>query len=143
MTVDNQIDTTTGTVKLRAQFPNTDGALFPNQFVNTRLLVRTLDNQIMVPSSAIQHNGDVAFVYLIKPGPGNPNARRLRPGPNQQANGSRPGGSAGQRRRESARQRQRRSAPEGPAEVCSRAQVPAAQANPAASGEVSRRDAGA
>lgn len=74
MTVDNQIDTTTGTVKLRAQFPNSDGALFPNQFVNTRLLVRTLENQIMVPSSAIQYNGDTAYVYLIKPGPGKPNA---------------------------------------------------------------------
>lgn len=72
MTLDNQIDTTTGTVKARAQFQNSNGALFPNQFVNTSLLVNTLDNQIMVPSSAIQHNGDTAFVYLIKPGPGKP-----------------------------------------------------------------------
>jgi multidrug efflux system membrane fusion protein len=56
MTVDNLIDTTTGTVKLRAQFQNPNGVLFPNQFVNTRLLVNTLDNQIMVPSSAIQGN---------------------------------------------------------------------------------------
>jgi membrane fusion protein, multidrug efflux system len=72
MTIDNLIDTQTGTVKLRAQFTNSNGALFPNQFVNTRLLVNTLNNQIMVPSSAIQHNGDVAFVYLITPGPGNP-----------------------------------------------------------------------
>ncbi|HVT96282.1 MAG TPA: efflux RND transporter periplasmic adaptor subunit [Acidobacteriaceae bacterium] len=92
MTVDNQIDTTTGTVKLRAQFPNSNGALFPNQFVNTRLLVKTLDNQIMVPASAIQHNGDVAFVYLIKPGPGNPNASSAQAGPNQQASGARRGG---------------------------------------------------
>ena len=68
-TVDNQIDTTTGTVKLRAEFQNANGALFPNQFVNTRLLVNTLENQILIPSSAIQHNGDTAFVYLIKPGP--------------------------------------------------------------------------
>jgi multidrug efflux system membrane fusion protein len=74
MTIDNQIDTTTGTVKARAQFQNGNSALFPNQFVNTRLLVNTLDNQIMVPSSAIQHNGDTAFVYIVKPGPGNPNA---------------------------------------------------------------------
>jgi multidrug efflux system membrane fusion protein len=73
-TVDNQIDTTTGTVKLRAEFQNANGALFPNEFVNTRLLVDTLQNQILVPSSAIQHNGDTAFVYLIEPGPGNPNA---------------------------------------------------------------------
>lgn len=74
MTIDNQIDTTTGTVKLRAEFPNTKAALFPNQFVNTRLLVNTMKNQIMVPSSAIQHNGDTAFVYLIKPGAGTPAA---------------------------------------------------------------------
>jgi multidrug efflux system membrane fusion protein len=95
MTVDNQIDTTTGTVKLRAQFPNGNGALFPNQFVNTRLLVKTLDRQIMVPSSAIQHNGDVAFVYLIKPGPGNPNAASPG-GANEQGGGARRGGASGQ-----------------------------------------------
>ncbi|HTX75212.1 MAG TPA: efflux RND transporter periplasmic adaptor subunit [Terracidiphilus sp.] len=65
ISVDNQIDTTTGTVKLRGEFANRDGALFPNQFVNTRLLVRTLDNQILIPASAIQHNGSQDFVYLI------------------------------------------------------------------------------
>jgi membrane fusion protein, multidrug efflux system len=69
-TIDNLIDTTTGTVKLRASFPNSDRGLFPDQFVNTRLLVNTLQNQILVPSSAVQHNGDVAFVYLIEPGAG-------------------------------------------------------------------------
>jgi multidrug efflux system membrane fusion protein len=67
-TVDNQIDTTTGTVRLRASFDNQNNALFPNQFVNTRLRVRTLQNQILIPSSAVQHNGDVAFVYLIQGG---------------------------------------------------------------------------
>jgi multidrug efflux system membrane fusion protein len=67
-TVDNQIDTTTGTVKLRATFSNRDNALFPNQFVNTRLLVNTLKNQLVVPASAIQHNGDTAFVYVIQNG---------------------------------------------------------------------------
>jgi membrane fusion protein, multidrug efflux system len=72
LTVDNQIDTTTGTVKLRSEFRNDNGALFPNEFVNTRLLVTTLENQIQVPSSAVQHNGDTAFVYLIEPGPGKP-----------------------------------------------------------------------
>ncbi|MGB7266529.1 MAG: efflux RND transporter periplasmic adaptor subunit [Terracidiphilus sp.] len=66
ITVDNQIDTVTGTVKLRAQFDNRDNILFPNQFVNTRLLVKTLDNQTLVPSSAIQHNGATDFVYLIQ-----------------------------------------------------------------------------
>ena len=65
-TVDNQIDTSTGTVKLRATFDNKDEALFPNEFVNTRLAVKTLPNQILIPDSAIQHNGDVAFVYVIK-----------------------------------------------------------------------------
>lgn len=63
--VDNQIDTTTGTVKLRAEFSNRDGVLFPNQFVNTRMLVSTLENQVLIPSSAIQHNGNQDFVYVI------------------------------------------------------------------------------
>ena len=65
-TIDNQIDTVTGTVKLRAQFDNSKGVLFPNEFVNTRMLVKTLENQVMVPSSAIQHNGSTDFVYLIQ-----------------------------------------------------------------------------
>ena len=65
ITIDNQIDTTSGTVKLRAQFDNKDSSLFANQFVNTRLLVNTLTNQTLIPSSAIQHNGNTDFVYLI------------------------------------------------------------------------------
>jgi membrane fusion protein, multidrug efflux system len=65
---DNQIDTTTGTLKLRAVFPNKDNALFPNLFVNARLLLNTLENVILIPSSAIQHNGDVTYVYLIQDG---------------------------------------------------------------------------
>ncbi len=65
-TMDNQIDPTTGTIKLRASFDNKNGVLFPNQFVNTRLRVKTLQNQILIPSSAVQHNGDTAFVYLIQ-----------------------------------------------------------------------------
>jgi multidrug efflux system membrane fusion protein len=68
LTVDNQIDTTTGTVKLRAIFDNNNGALFPNQFVNTRLLVTTLHNMTVIPTSAIQHNGEASFVYLIQNG---------------------------------------------------------------------------
>jgi multidrug efflux system membrane fusion protein len=68
LTLDNQIDTTTGTVKLRALFDNSDGALFPNQFVNTRLLVETLKNMTLVPTSTIQHNGSVSFVYLVQNG---------------------------------------------------------------------------
>jgi multidrug efflux system membrane fusion protein len=63
---DNQIDTTTGTLKLRALFDNKDGSLFPNQFVNAHLLLNTLQNVILIPSSAIQHNADVAYVFLIQ-----------------------------------------------------------------------------
>ncbi len=66
LTLDNQIDTTTGTVKLRANFDNKDDSLFPNQFVNTRLLVTTEQGVTLIPTSAIQHNGQTAFVYLIQ-----------------------------------------------------------------------------
>jgi multidrug efflux system membrane fusion protein len=66
LTIDNQIDTTTGTVKLRADFPNKDGALFPNQFVNVRLLVTTQHNVTLIPTSGIQRNAQGAFVYLIQ-----------------------------------------------------------------------------
>jgi multidrug efflux system membrane fusion protein len=66
--IDNQIDTTTGTVKLRALFDNKNGALFPNQFVNTRLLVNTLDGVTLVPTNAVQHNGQVAFLYVVTNG---------------------------------------------------------------------------
>ena len=66
LTLDNQIDTTTGTVKARASFENKDGALFPNQFVNVRLLVNTLHDATLIPSSAIQHNGQTAFVYVLQ-----------------------------------------------------------------------------
>ena len=65
LTLDNQIDTTTGTVKARASFENKDAALFPNEFVNIRLLVDTLHDATLIPSSAIQHNGQVAFVYVL------------------------------------------------------------------------------
>jgi membrane fusion protein, multidrug efflux system len=68
LTVDNQIDTTTGTVKLRALFDNKNGALFPNQFVNSRLLVQTLKDRTLIPTSAIQHNGQTSFVYVIQNG---------------------------------------------------------------------------
>jgi multidrug efflux system membrane fusion protein len=66
--VDNEVDTTTGTVKFRAQFDNADLSLFANQFVNARLLVQTLHAATLVPSSAVQHNGANAFVYVVKPG---------------------------------------------------------------------------
>ena len=66
--LDNQVDTTTGTVKFRATFPNKNLSLYPNQFVNARLLVRTLQKVTLVPSAAVQHNGTQAFVYIVKPG---------------------------------------------------------------------------
>ena len=66
LALDNQIDTTTGTVKVRAVFSNDDFALFPNQFVNTRLLVQTLEGVTLVPSATIQQNGQTSFVYVIQ-----------------------------------------------------------------------------
>jgi multidrug efflux system membrane fusion protein len=66
-TVDNQIDTTTGTVKLRAIFDNDQLALFPNQFVNVKLLVSTLHDADVVPNAAIQRGAPGTFVYVAKP----------------------------------------------------------------------------
>jgi multidrug efflux system membrane fusion protein len=65
--LDNQIDTTTGTLKFRATFANKKLDLFPNQFVNARLLVDTLKNATLVPSNSVQHNGTQSFVYVAKP----------------------------------------------------------------------------
>ena len=67
VTVDNQIDPTTGTVKLRAQFDNNDEVLFPNQFVNVQLLVDTLKGATLVPASAVQRGAPGTFVYVVKP----------------------------------------------------------------------------
>jgi multidrug efflux system membrane fusion protein len=67
ITIDNQINPTTGTVRARATFPNSKSELFPNQFVNARLLVKTLTKVTLAPSSAIQHNNDAAFVYVVQP----------------------------------------------------------------------------
>jgi membrane fusion protein, multidrug efflux system len=78
LTLDNQIDTTTGTVKARAVFDNKDDKLFPNQFVNTRLLVDTLRGVTLVLGSAIQQNGPESFVYVIQNGVAH--MRRVKPG---------------------------------------------------------------
>jgi len=67
LTFDNEIDTTTGTIKLKAVFPNGDNALFPNQFVNARLLVSTQHGVTLIPSVAIQRNAQDSFVYVVKP----------------------------------------------------------------------------
>lgn len=65
-TLDNQIDTTAGTLRFRGEFSNKDLALFPNQFVNVRLLVKTLKDKVLIPSSSIQRNGTQAFVYVVR-----------------------------------------------------------------------------
>ena len=93
LTLDNQIDTTTGTVKARAVFDNKGDVLFPNQFVNTRLLVNTLRNVTLLPTSAIQHNGQAAFVYVIQDNVAH--VRSVKPGVNDetttQVEGLKPG----------------------------------------------------
>lgn len=66
LTVDNQIDPNTGTVRLKAVFPNEDGALFPNQFVNARLLLDVKHGVTIVPSVAVQRGAKGAFVYVVK-----------------------------------------------------------------------------
>jgi multidrug efflux system membrane fusion protein len=66
-TLDNEIDQTTGTLKLRATFDNTNRALFPNQFVNARLLVQQKTGVTLLQSAAIQRNTNDTYVYLIKP----------------------------------------------------------------------------
>jgi multidrug efflux system membrane fusion protein len=66
VTFDNQIDTTTGTVKLKAEFPNQDAALFPNQFVNVRMPVETRQDVTLVPTAAIQRGAPGTFVFLVK-----------------------------------------------------------------------------
>lgn len=64
VSLDNQIDLSTGTVKLKARFPNTSGSLYPNQFVNARLQVRVLQNVVTVPTSAVQLGSRGAYVYV-------------------------------------------------------------------------------
>jgi multidrug efflux system membrane fusion protein len=68
LTVDNQIDTTTGTVKAKAVFDNRDGALFPNQFVNVRLVLQEKQNAVVIPAAALQNGTQGNFVFLLKVG---------------------------------------------------------------------------
>jgi multidrug efflux system membrane fusion protein len=78
LALDNQIDTTTGTVKVRSQFDNKDNALFPNQFVTARLLVDTLKGVTLVPASTVQQNGQSSYVYVIQNGVAH--VRNVKPG---------------------------------------------------------------
>jgi len=66
-TLDNQIDQTTGTLKLRANFDNKTGKLFPNQFVNVRLLVQLKQNVTLIPTATVQRNSQMTYVFLVKP----------------------------------------------------------------------------
>lgn len=66
LALDSQIDTTTGTVRVRASFPNRNNSLFPNEFVNARLLSRTLMGVNIIPNAAIQRNNEQAFVYVVE-----------------------------------------------------------------------------
>lgn len=66
-TLDNQIDAQTGTVKAKSRFANADQALFPNQFVNVQLLLRTLPRAVVVPVTALRHGSDSDFVYVLQP----------------------------------------------------------------------------
>ena len=65
--IDNQIDISTGTLKIKAIFDNYDDALFPNQFVNVRLNTQTIQNAISIPSDAVQHGTKGSYVYIINP----------------------------------------------------------------------------
>jgi multidrug efflux system membrane fusion protein len=67
LTIDNEVDPTSGTFKLKAQFDNKDGMLFPSQFVNARMLVGTLHNAVIVPAAAVQQGPDSNFVYVVQP----------------------------------------------------------------------------
>jgi multidrug efflux system membrane fusion protein len=67
LTFDNQVDENTGTVKLRAQFPNPDYALFPDAFVNATMPVKTIQNALLVPTAAIQSGAQQSFVYVVQP----------------------------------------------------------------------------
>jgi multidrug efflux system membrane fusion protein len=67
LTTDNQIDQSTGTIKLKGSFPNDDNSLFPNQFVNARLLVETLHDAILIPTAGLQRSQQGSFVYVVKP----------------------------------------------------------------------------
>jgi multidrug efflux system membrane fusion protein len=75
MSIDNQIDITTGTVKLKAEFKNENDALFPNQFVNVRMKVRTIKEALTIPAGAIQQGNRGAFVYVV----GSDSTAKVRP----------------------------------------------------------------
>jgi multidrug efflux system membrane fusion protein len=78
--LDNQVDQQTGTVRAKARFANNNGALFPSQFVNVRLVVRTIKDAVVVPVSALRHGASGDFVYVLDPGPHTVALRPVTPG---------------------------------------------------------------
>ena len=82
LTADNQIDPATGTVKLKAQFPNADNALFPSQFANVRMLVEVKRDAVLVPNAAVQRGTPGTFVYVVG-AEGTVALRRVKLGPAQ------------------------------------------------------------
>ncbi|MGD0461227.1 MAG: efflux RND transporter periplasmic adaptor subunit [Tepidisphaeraceae bacterium] len=84
--IDSQVNTTTGTVNLKAQFDNTHNELFPNQLLTVRMLVSTLKNVVLVPSEAVQTGPDFSFVYVAKPD-NTVEIRKIKPGADQEVNG--------------------------------------------------------
>ncbi len=87
LAIDSQVNTTTGTVNLKAQFDNTHNELFPNQLVTVRMLVNTLKNVVLVPSEAVQTGPDFSFVYVAKPD-NTVEIRKIKPGADQEVNGA-------------------------------------------------------
>ena len=80
LTIDNQIDTTTGTAKLKAVFDNSDGSLFANQFVNVRLILSQRPNALVVPTAAIENGNQGDYVFVVNPGPTPPDKLKNLPG---------------------------------------------------------------
>jgi multidrug efflux system membrane fusion protein len=80
LTIDNQIDTTTGTAKLKAVFTNADNSLFPNEFVNVRLILSQRSNSIVVPTAAVETGSQGDYVFVVNPGPTPANKRKNLPG---------------------------------------------------------------
>jgi multidrug efflux system membrane fusion protein len=123
--LDNQINTTTGTLNLRAQFDNSKNTLFPNEFVNTRLLVTTQHNMTLIPDSAIQHNGTESFVYVITPAPPGGHSQSGSQGADQSGNQSEAGGKQGGSHGKGNGASANSGAPKGPAFIAKKQDVKA------------------
>jgi multidrug efflux system membrane fusion protein len=83
LAIDNQVDPSTGTIRIKGEFENVDGALFPNQFVNAKLLVNTLKNVVLIPAAAVQLGPQSSFVYVVKPDK-TVQLQNVKPGPREE-----------------------------------------------------------